>query len=412
MKTEESKKMNFSHKKITFTWSIDDSHPAPILNIWNYKGEKVSSFYVSALPKTAKNILNRGNLRLYEAASNFYKNHGVTASSLLKIIRGIIYHEFIKMFPEWYRLNRTTSWIPRHEIKYSSLQSESLMQQCRKDGIPHLIPVVAFYNKSPQELKEILPSAEWKSLCKNTYSRNRLIYLQGLRTMEAGSNSFVDLNKLPSTILSSYHLSHSVDSYLWLIKTSEYTLKTIKDRHAHVRRDLHIFRDTKYLAERLLEPFNPSWSKRRMHEEHDRLSRLQQNAAIMHKAKRDEEYAKKLKINFKTLHPNLESHTFASGVMATPLVDMQKVQTEGAEMRHCVGAYAERCVEGAYLVYSLRKGAVRSTLGIKVRVQEQNGRLLKSYLFCQHYGVCNAIIEDQDLIDAAFEIVTKLNSAV
>ena len=55
MNSEESKKMDFSHKKITFTWSID-SHQAPILNIWNYKGEKVSSFYVSALPKTAKNI--------------------------------------------------------------------------------------------------------------------------------------------------------------------------------------------------------------------------------------------------------------------------------------------------------------------------------------------------------------------
>jgi hypothetical protein len=87
------------------------------------------------------------------------------------------------------------------------------------------------------------------------------------------------------------------------------------------------------------ETFNPNWSKRRMNEEHDRLSRMQQEIANRREAERNAEYAKLLKVDFRELHKGLEVVEFDSGVVAVPLVNMQQVQEEGSKMHHCVGSF-------------------------------------------------------------------------
>ena len=70
-------------------------------------------------------------------------------------------------------------------------------------------------------------------------------------------------------------------------------------------------------------------------------------------------------------------------------------------MHHCVGSYARMCAKGEYLVWRLTRGDVETTLGIDVH----QGK----YSFDQHYGHCNAIVEDQDFKQAALDIIERLN---
>ena len=79
-------------------------------------------------------------------------------------------------------------------------------------------------------------------------------------------------------------------------------------------------------------------------------------------------------------------------------------------MRHCVGAYAIQCAGGGYLVWHLTKGATETTLGINVQNNDYLVATSKDkYNLQQHYGVCNAVVEDSDLKNAAKDIVKMLN---
>ena len=388
-------------KPISFTWDVNGN--IPFITIWNHKAEEIISFHCSDLPKSAaKDILGNSKRYLKEEAKKFYEQHGILATSVVKIARGIVYNEVYKQFPEWYKLCRTTSWAPLG-YRFEYLETEELLQQCRKDGIANIIPIVAYFKKSPQELKKALGETTWKKLCKNTYSRNRLLFMQSNARLTP-----VEWNTLPSTILKSRtHFAPEV--YSWLIRTQGLPLKNYSKVY-NIQREASIYIDTQLMCIGAGETFNPNWSKRRMREEHDRLSRMQQEIANRRKAEHNAEYAKLLKVDFRELHKGLEVMEFDSGVVAVPLVNMQQVQEEGSKMHHCVGGYASMCAKGEYLVWHLTKGDVETTLGINVqseRVMIAFGKNL--YNFNQHFGHCNAIVEDQDLKDAAVFIVNMLN---
>ena len=147
-----------------------------------------------------------------------------------------------------------------------------------------------------------------------------------------------------------------------------------------------------------------------MKEEHDRLSRMQQEIANRRQAERNAEYAKLLKVDFRELHKGLEVMEFDSGVVAVPLVSMQQVQEEGSKMHHCVGSYASMCARGEYLVWHLTKGSVETTLGITAQHENYTIAVSKDkYDLQQHYGFCNAAVEDADLKAAAESVVKMLN---
>ncbi len=381
-------------KPISFTWDVKSHNFVPIIDMWNYKGEKIYSFTANNPPKNAAKTLLGNNKRfLKEKAKEFYEQHGVLATNVIKVARGILYNEVYKQFPEWYNLCRTTSWMPiGNRFKY--LETEELLQQCRKDGIANVIPIVAYFGKSPQELKKSLGEQAWKKLCKNSYSRNRLLFLKSNHRVTP-----VDWNTVPSTILKGR--THWIpEVYEWLIKTQKVPLKNYSKDY-NIQREVGLYTDTQRMCIGAGETFNPNWSKRRMKEEHDRLSRMQQEIANRMAAEYNVEYAKLLEKDFRELHKGLETVRFDSGVVATPLVNMQQVQEEGSKMHHCVGSYASMCAKGEYLVWRLTRGDVETTLGIDVH----HGK----YSFDQHYGHCNAIVEDQDLKDAAESVVKMLN---
>lgn len=194
-------------------------------------------------------------------------------------------------------------------------------------------------------------------------------------------------------------------------------LKSYKAMHKNLSymRSFNIVRDTL----RGVPNAKLTWSYRRFKEEHDKMVKAQAIEASRARAKRDEEYAKRLKINFKDLHSWLEPIEFESGVKAVPLMNMQEVILEGSMMRHCVGSYAEWAARGEYVVWYLTKGDVEATLGINAQpsirqalTADKFGESLEKYSFQQMYGKFNEILEDEDFKKAADWIVDKMNSSV
>ena len=388
-------------KPISFTWEVRST--VPIITLWNYRGEKIHSVVVNNPPKSAaKNLLGNNKRYLKEEAKKFYEQHGIRATNVVKVARGIVYNEVYKQFPEWYRLCRTTSWTPMWQ-RFEYLETEELLQQCRKDGIANVIPIVAYFKKSPQELKKALGETTWKKLCKNTYSRNRLLFMRSDARLTP-----VEWNAVPSTLLKS-RTYFTPEVYSWLIRTQDIPLKNYSKDY-NIQREASIYIDTQRMCIGAGETFNPNWSKRRMKEEHDRLSRMQQEIADRREAERNAEYAKLLKVDFRELHKGLEVMEFDSGVVAVPLVNMQQVQEEGSKMHHCVGSYASMCARGEYLVWHLTKGSVETTLGITAQHENYIFAVSKDkYTLQQHYGFCNAAVEDADLKAAAKSVVKMLN---
>ena len=87
-------------------------------------------------------------------------------------------------------------------------------------------------------------------------------------------------------------------------------------------------------------------------------------------------------------------------------------------MHHCVGGYASSVAQGNYLVYSVTKGGKRSsTIAFRqqgILDQSGSGKVIQNYTwtFNQHYGYCNAYIEDVHEAELKEVILSQLNQKV
>lgn len=150
------------------------------------------------------------------------------------------------------------------------------------------------------------------------------------------------------------------------------------------------FTDTKRMAENLDRPFNPVWSARRMHREHENLTREGLKARV-----------KNRRFNFKKDWPQSIE---IGNVKATLLDTTHSLIFEGSEMRHCVGSYSDIVDSGSSIIYSLTteqsNEVFRSTLQLAVRPNGVNP--------VQNRSVYNER-PIQLLIDAAPQVAAEIN---
>lgn len=268
-------------------------------------------------------------------------------------------------------------------------RKESL-EQCKKDGIFNIEPFVFYFGKSPKELRELFGKSLWKSLCKNSMTRNLLIAKHFTHKPSWRKREVVEAVKiaqqLPSSILkrganSEYTLD---DVGLWVFKQAG----ICKDRWRviYLRR---MANDTRRMAERLGRPWSLEWSVEKMEQKHSEY------AGQINKEKFSPEPYPHLE-NFKMKEFTLGE--YSAILCQSPL----QVVEEGQAMHHCVGSYSGMVAKGHYLVYSIRKNGKRSsTLGVRVT----DGK----YSEDQHYGVCNTLVEDPIEIRLVAELLKCLN---
>jgi len=270
---------------------------------------------------------------------------------------------------------------------------EDILAQAEKDKISNIIPLITYLEKDPKELREHFGKAAWKKLTKCSYSKNQMI------VQKAGEDEYSKATNYHSTLM---RYTGYVPGFDIFFKKTGLPFKSFSNRSNTLQRNeakkyRDLFVDTQHMLEVLGKPFDHTWSPRRMQEEHDNAIKENRKQRLL---------AQKDKLNFKFDSrfklPVIEHN----GVVCSPLLDIEAVQKEGDEMRHCVAGYADYCYRGDYAVYSIvdSKGT-RSTLGLYVEKSDKQYK----FTFSQHYGKQNTHVVDKDAIEAAQKVIEELN---
>ena len=334
-----------------------------------------------------------------DIAQGFTKDFGITPTKLYKKFMYEMYAMWVDPHKDIVNM-MFYSYDKKADIRMVQQLHDilPLVEQTKKDGNNHILPLVVFFQRDTKELRGMFGRSLWKSLCNNSKTKNvNLVkYLHNLEVWTSLNKSDVYeigvANSLPSTILKKSYLIRPRElKYVY-----ENTGKQVKDfilneGRATFTQDeksiLDMVIDTVGMAEQVGEEVNFNWSVRRMKEEHDRLTR---------------------EINLKRLgydtfdipegFPRIVKNNF---VKATLIETPDRLLQEGVDMRHCVFSFANSIKMGRYLVYSVESvNGYRSTLGLTISDNEAN--------INQHYVAENSVVEDEEHHKIAREIEFKV----
>lgn len=324
-------------------------------------------------------------------AKDFYKHFGIPASACAKFVN----NGLIKMTVGAVKGHEPLCYVGNQFSPNATIavcEMKDGLDQAVADGIKNITPFIAKLKMTPKQLKEHFGSANWKALCKNSFSRNRSI---AERWMANKRLSIEKINKIPSGLLKYRSAGLEVDAYLH--KKAGFRISQLTERFES--RDVIdariIVNDTYRMARQYNEKFSFDWSWRKMQEKHNEYSRL----AILKMA----EETKARKEKFKnTLREGKQKVWTKNGVTATYLDTYDRILKEAVDMHHCVWAYAEQCYDGTYAVVHIEGDNEHSTLGIII----YSGGV---HRIQQHYGHSNAEVKSELHKTLAYEVVEFLN---
>lgn len=274
------------------------------------------------------------------------------------------YYLWIATLPSWlgWRL-RQPGWRFRqydNTLVEQAHRALPLILEAAADNLHNIVPLIISYNKSPQELRQLLGKGLWRQLSHNSFSRNLAFVHVRNRAASTGHNlDLKDLLDIPTRILT-------------LMETSPYGLKAARlvpgtAKAADYMSVCRIIEDTIMM---LGPRFNFNWSLSRIHEEHDKAA----------------QEALERRYNTTPFAPSFVYED--AGFKAELLCSELDIAMEGKTQHHCVAAYAKQASCGTYAVFKIT-GAERATAGIaKTSVYE-------NWLLQQVYGVCNRFVSDK-----------------
>ena len=313
---------------------------------------------------------------------------GIPPKKYANMLRGIQYKLWLKDHKELiFKLctfhSKNRHIIDRDKIKRFH-QNIDLIEQFQNDGLDNLIPFTFSYKRTTKELKDELGKSLWKSLCKNSFTRNKLICERTFFEKKRIDK----LNKISSSILKNNKINHNISiATIWLnnFLTKERALSTKKYDHEFL---FNLANDTNRMSKRLNCNFNVNWSLKKLEQKHKEFTLL------IEQDKYPDTFIKCLKdIKIK----EYKNEKYVAKLIDTPY----NIKKQGIEQKHCVASYVNEVCVGRYLVYDIKEDdKTVSTLGI---YNDDN-----KFKFSQQYGSCNSKV-CEDLVDFAEDILIKLN---
>lgn len=373
----------------------------------------------------------------------FVEVFGVTASAYLRHHTALM----IKMWLDPYKniidgigYDRTRRAIPHIVGRVWSLSTT--LDELLGDGLDNLSGIVVALKKTPFQLKYTLGKGLWKTVCRNSKTRNYFLAKAiianeidfGGRAVQP-KHLVETLNSLPSGVLGvigkvdldSFYYSYRNTLASALVKDQKRVLSSngyygLEVWGRKYSLALNTYRDTKRLSEQLGEKFDVKWSLKTMQKKH-------------------EEYTEKYELKRFSKDPyeslsKMKDVKFVLGEATAELIMSPfDLRQEGIEMRHCVASYSPSVAAGNFIVFSIKCGDSRSTLGIRVRdtgrigcspprffevvdnppyseVEKISTYKIFSYEFGQHYSYCNGEVTCKDSLAVAEYVIRKLNGEI
>ena len=321
-------------------------------------------------------------------AKEFIKTYGVSPAVVARVANAAYYKAAIKPYTAYRSLWYTGKKI-NNNLYSLVVRNWDIIQQAEKDGLKHITPFIAYWEKSPTELRALFGKGVWKKLSSNSYTRNILLAQKMLFSWQGGKILTFDL-EVPSTLLRS---SVNPDIAHYVFKNSEKSMRDVLKafkKTTEERKLLDIVRDCKRMKVQLGQPFSLNWSPRRMEEEHNNSSRELQRRREEERAAYDQTYREKLeKAKSKNLADFYKVNKWQEdSISARLLTTYDEIVAEGNTMHHCVGSYALDVMDDEYLVVHVESEEYKSTVGM--RKSETYWQIEQQYGICNDYKVPEA----------------------
>lgn len=329
-----------------------------------------------------------------EKAVDFYRKYGATAKNcadflnkgLIKMSVGAVKgHE-----PLCYIRGKFSS-----ERTIAVCEMKDDLDQAVVDGIKNITPFIAVYKKNPKELKKLLGSSNWKSICKNTFSRNKgIVDTLGARRFD---NEYIEMLLKMRSSLFKRSYACGIETAHYLNNKCGISIKSISEKTNDVFNKSRLVADTRRMAEMYQQKFSFDWSWRKMKEKHEEFSKTAWYQEAERLKKENEKYGKPLREGKQKVW-QLED------VKATFIDTYLGILEEGSKMHHCVGSYARACYENKYAVLHLEGDGEETTLGVYISSVDEH------YSIQQHYGFMNATVKSEIHKQLADIVVAHLNT--
>lgn len=289
---------------------------------------------------------------------------------------------------------------------------KDILEQNITDGVENISPLCLHFQKSPKEMKEMLGKSLWKSLCKNSKSRNRKIVqclppTKGFQ-FQRDLDNLRYLQSVPSTLLHPNIVFFPVITWWWPQNKEKHPMKYIlKKWHKddEVKKQVDFFNDMLRFRRQVLnirgyesdegEKELHSLSLRRVKELHDEY----QQELVLRESRRESAMLVDYPVFTEGGRNVLYELKGKDGWKATLLTKGCDIIAEGIAMKHCVGGYARSVEDGKHLVYSITRDGQRvSTLAYRTGNRGTQ--------FYQHYKACNKPV-DEDGAEKLEEKITE-----
>lgn len=344
--------------------------------------------------------VNKNNVHLRDTYKEFAKKTGVGPAVAMKHVNALAYKLFVAPIGNKHVKKFALNFRKKGKIDKGAINNlqivKSKLDQLDQDGIYNLAPFVYARNATPEELRKKFGKGSWKSICKNSFTRNK--YLSHRQIDEWT----VDHSKISSAVLRE---SKGIEPEVMLLvsnacKGKLSDVKLMNDTTIQIRDMIRMYNSMNDDSFKI----NTNWSLRRIKEEHD-AAVIKMRTYLQKK----DEAINIVEFEYNDFYPSEFTVEDAPDFKAVLLRNGAEVVAEGELMGHCVGGYAPYCRTGTYVVYSIRdaNGCNYATLGLH-RFYSYS-KEYKYVQFQQCYKRFNIEVDNEQVPVLYSKLIDKIN---
>lgn len=424
------KEIKFGNLSITSPFSVYfDSKLEDILTkIGPYEQFK-KDFYNSEEFKKYK-VKLKNKTYAYEAAvlSRIapYYFLGQSPKKVINLLKGAVYLTFIKPYPKQIQslLFKKSLYSKFLWNSLQSTQTKINVNQAVADNNINLVPFIIHFKASPEELKKFFGKGLWKKIHKNSLTKNNTLCKILVQGVERGGVPFAndllyqndqlkkikiinflrEFTNIPLIVLNYFTNFRVIDKPLDLILFgAKYITKYYKG---------------KYKSNQIESTLNTLWDELRYTPNKDRLLKLPPEELVRF------HLISILANNKLTISKNRHYELVRNlidfnynGIEVKLIRNTEEISLEGIKMHHCVKSYDDLCANNHYIVASLSKDSLASTLGIQVALvlndEETKIEAVRTGIH-QHCSYCNqkAPFSEEDTNNIVNLIHRQLNDYI
>ena len=353
---------------------------------------------------------------------------GNTPKKLLQVFKKMWYIGFILPIKNKIRhipqpnLNISNDW---YTIIHRSM---NIINQLELDGLQKLIPICAYFNKTPQGCRQLLGKGLWKQICALSPTKiglvvNAILNIFGdyghetiTAAMYVNHDGITDPHhaKLKSSLGAAIKFKYStlrlmatksslhypIDIFNNHVEFMAWCNKNKINNRREIQNYVNLFTDTHHMAGILGYKFNPNITKETLVVIHDEYRKLTD-------AYRKGESTIPFK-NYESLS-NLFATLKSSKYVATAFEHSKQMSDEGRDQHHCLGSYSNiMYYNDDTIFFCIKKhdGVTYSNVQLTKRINDDN---VEAWTLTQHYKKYNAPVDCKEATRLVNVVIDELN---